>query len=119
MGECHNGQLLEISYESNELACLHACRHKHHCKWFTFAPDLGSCEQLEDCPSISSESCPNCITGRKHCPICWVTGQCEGQIIHVAPANGQEECGQVYFVINFQKTKKPSYLLCIDLSGLH
>ena len=95
-GECIDSVVLKHLYTSNEHACLHACRHMDpKCHFFTYAPDSQLCELLLNCVTVSDSVCPSCISGEVTCPICWVSGQCEGgQVVHITNANNNEECWQ-------------------------
>jgi hypothetical protein len=75
VGVCIESYHLGAEYKSDEYACLELCKSKEKCDWSTLFQNLGLCELLYNCSSLSVEKCPECLTSPVDCtpalPQCW------------------------------------------------
>ena len=68
-GQCV-GNMISRSYGSSYSNCLKQCKKRDICHWFTFDPSiLDECMLFENCPELSNDICPECVTGQKECDI--------------------------------------------------
>ncbi len=76
VGECIESYHLGAQYSSDEFACLELCQSKEKCGWSTYFQNLGLCELLYNCSSLSIDKCPDCLTSPVDCtpapPQCWI-----------------------------------------------
>jgi len=76
VGVCIESYHLGAEYKSDEYACLELCQSKEKCGWSTYFQNLGLCELLYKCSSLSIEKCPDCLTSPVDCtpapPQCWI-----------------------------------------------
>ena len=77
-GECVNGTAVGISVVEDVWSCVQFCRDREACNHFTFDPAANNvCLALEDCPLLSTDNCPDCVSGDESCPtaLCLLEGK--------------------------------------------
>ena len=119
-GECRDGSIVGTSEAVSYDECLLKCQEKDHCKHFThfevaivhtksnYHPCLLNpihqsyrlCVEYEDCPSVSSDACPHCLTGDRGCEpigdrLCNFPGFCDGDLLGLQLAYSSYECHQL------------------------
>ena len=78
-GECNHNPLVDANIENNADDCLSHCQDNPDCNWFSYDPIGKVCELFEACQSLSTEFCPQCVSGESSCEprICSIAGICE------------------------------------------
>ena len=62
-GECTNSTLLDLDFFQSENECLKFCQENEACTWFSFDFETKSCGIFENCSNLSSDDCPECVSG--------------------------------------------------------
>ena len=58
-------QLIRTEEASDRYDCLNECQLNRDCYWFTSNEANGSCGLFRSCEEITSENCPQCISGKR------------------------------------------------------
>ena len=66
-GNCPEGTVKGISPTASAAECIEYCESVDDCKYFTYFIRDSVCFALEDCPAVSAEDCPDCISGDSTC----------------------------------------------------
>ena len=81
-GSCINTPLLDATVAVSKQDCKDHCQSSPDCFWYVYDLEEGSlCLTFEDCPEISTEGCPNCLTNEQPCIDCNIQGLC--QVLHL------------------------------------
>ena len=84
-GECQFSQLVGTTTTIGYNSCIKFCRSIPECGWITYHSSHGVCVAYDDCVTLSSEDCPDCISGQSSCHLqenqCWLRGTCAGTLI--------------------------------------
>ena len=75
-GECVDSTVSGVYFDEKINDCVDSCQSVLECLFFSYLPDDGVCIIYEDCPKLSIDSCPACVSGDSICPnkICEVEG---------------------------------------------
>ena len=76
-GECAEGLVSGLSVQDSVGACVDFCAETPGCQYFSYSPGDNVCLALDQCPQVSAENCPDCVSGDSSCPnqLCELEGR--------------------------------------------
>ena len=76
-GECAGGLATGLANLDTIGECVDFCNTISSCHYFSYGPNDNVCLALEECPLVSTDNCPACISGDSSCSskICGVPGE--------------------------------------------
>ena len=84
IGQCHNGQIIQLITTDNQLECLRSCIGADDCQWYTYQHSQvrRNCQLFRTCESVVDYDEYE-ISGQKNCPTdnCRIPGFCLGTLI--------------------------------------
>ena len=77
------GQLLGAFEAYDRYQCLSVCSNFRDCTWFSSNEEDGFCGLYKTCDEVSTEDCPQCVSGEYTCEVlsCNLVGECQGSFI--------------------------------------
>ena len=75
-GECSHSLYIGSVPASNSQECVRICQSYEYCNFATFNPNLNGCLMFENCETLETAFCSNCVTNSRECLNCDVSGRC-------------------------------------------
>ena len=89
-----SGQLLGSLESHDRYQCLSACTDLRDCTWFSSNEKDGFCGLFQTCNEVSTEDCPECVSGEYTCPVlrCNLEGECQGTFLAEGDKTSEVQC---------------------------
>ena len=80
-GECSHSLYIGSVPAIHSQECVRICQSYESCNFATFNPNFNGCLMFENCETVETAICSNCVTNSRECLNCDVSGRCLVNII--------------------------------------